>query len=330
MNALKQKQKPLSVLITGPRVGLAGYFKLEKYKTAANGDVIEESKEVCADWFPNLILNQGLDLLGSASTQLTIFCRTGSGSTTPANTQTALVSQIASSSTYQASSFGTNNTVSPYYGWRRVTYRFIAGVSTGNISEVGVGGGATTLLFSRALVLDGLGAPTTITVLSDEVLDVTYENRSYPDLTDHSGSFTLGTEGGSYDYTIRCCGISGSSNTTLDGGGAILANAVVNNSGVNNGVTGAETNVLLALTAARAGSTIATFGTMATYTNGNYYRDCSVLVDLNFGNFTTGLGRIIWDCNPLGTWQMVFPTTKIPKTNTKKFTIVTRFSWARA
>lgn len=70
-------------------------------------------------------------------------------------------------------------------GWRRRTFRFSAGAAAGNLSEVGIGGYyENNLLFSRALIVDDLGSPTTINVLSDEFLDVTYELRLYPKITD--------------------------------------------------------------------------------------------------------------------------------------------------
>lgn len=332
MNAKRKFDPSAPIIINGPSVKVGGFFKVEKYKTSANGEVIEDSKVIAADWFPNLILNQGLDLIGSLnSSNFNTFCQVGSGSTTPANTQTTLVSRIAGSNTYQASSYGTNNTISPYYGWNKLTYRFIAGVATGNISELGIAGATSTLLFSRALVLDGLGAPTTITVLSDEVLDVSYEFRLYPDLTDHSSSFVLATDGGTYDYTIRATGISASVNTNYDNQSAFRSGLYTNVSGFPNVNVAAETNVLLSLLSAYStgGTSVSTAGTLATYTNGNYYRDCTVVIDLNFGNFTTGIGRIVFNSS-LGNYQMVFPTTKIPKTLTKKLTLVVRWSWARA
>ena len=58
----------------------------------------------------------------------------------------------------------------------------------------------------RALILDGGGSPTTLTILSDETLDVTYTIRVYPPTTDVTGSITL--DGVSYGYTIRPCNVS--------------------------------------------------------------------------------------------------------------------------
>jgi hypothetical protein len=81
------------------------------------------------------------------------------------------------------------------------SWQYGTGVASGNLTEVGVypgnpGGGAVAPyyaghLFSRALILDTNGNPTAITVLSDEILTVTWQLRFYLDLTDHAFSFNL-------------------------------------------------------------------------------------------------------------------------------------------
>lgn len=325
MSALQKFPKEFAEV----NLGLAGFFQIEKCKVDSTGNPIESTRVIAAPWQKNLILNQGLNLFFGTSVTFTQYCRVGSGSATPANTDTALQSQIASSSTIQASVTGTQNSTSPYYGWLRKTYRFVAGIATGNISEVGIGGGTTTNLFSRALILDGLGAPTTITILSDEVLDVIYEVRSYVPVSDVTGTLTLGVEGGSYDYSIR--------GVNADTSGATPWNQ---NDGSNwssmalpsaNYYT-ALSNTQIAQTAewssggtSRESMNVA--GTWSTYTAGNFYRDLSFLVDLNYGNHSGGFGslRLLLTASA---WSFCFDPI-IPKNNTKKFTMVVRFSVAR-
>jgi hypothetical protein len=66
---------------------------------------------------------------------------------------------------------------------------FRSGVAAGNISEVGLGWDNSNL-WNRALIKDANGDPTTITVLSDEYLDVVSEVRDYP-AQSITGSFNL-------------------------------------------------------------------------------------------------------------------------------------------
>lgn len=159
-------------------IGLTGYFIFE----ATN--IHTGVKRTVAE-FPNLILDVGLERMG-VGTYLDV-CRVGTGNSTPTVSQTQLDNKIASTSTtVGADAYGAQPTA-PYYGWKRKTFRFAAGVATGNLSEVGVGWGNNTTdntIYCRARILDGVGAPTTINILADEALDVIYEIRAYPPLTD--------------------------------------------------------------------------------------------------------------------------------------------------
>ena len=139
------------------------------------------------DWFHNLVLDTGLNRM-SVGTWIDRCC-VGTGNSTPVVTQVALDSFLASTTTQQSSSEGVQTTTSPYYRWAKVTWRFGQGVAAGNISEVGLGWGNSNL-WNRALIKDANGNPTTITVLSDEYLDVVSEIRDYPTLSS-SGSFNL-------------------------------------------------------------------------------------------------------------------------------------------
>lgn len=187
--------------------GVSGRFKIEKFKAVDSGNgVIEEikgSRKVCADWFDNLILDQGLNGLGTRSINASLSnCHVGTGSAAPLVTDTSLTTFLAQTSTTQASSEGGQTAILPYYRFLSYTKRFGAGVAAGILAEVGMGwGSSSSNLFSKTLIKDGGGSPTTITVLADEYLDVTYELRIYPDLSDFTGTVVIG--GITYDYTAR-------------------------------------------------------------------------------------------------------------------------------
>lgn len=155
-------------------------------------------------WFNNIVLDTGLARM---SVGLWIDrCCVGTGNSTPLATQTQLDAFKASTTTTQgAVASGMQLTTLPYYDWLRVTYRFGEGVAAGNISEVGMGWGNANL-WNRALIKDANGNPTTITVLSDEYLDVITEIRVYPQET-LSGSFNFLNKAGavvsSHTYTGR-------------------------------------------------------------------------------------------------------------------------------
>ena len=159
-------------------------FKLVARK-ASTEEITRET-----EWFKNIVLNTGLNQM-SIGTWIDRV-RVGSGNSTPVATQTQLDNTIASTTTVLSGSesISKQTTISPYYVAAKITYRFAEGVAAGNISEVGCGWGAGLVLWNRALVKDLNGDRTTITVLSDEFLDVIVEVRYYP-VQSFSGSFNL-------------------------------------------------------------------------------------------------------------------------------------------
>lgn len=303
-------------------IPIGGRYKLEAIRLDSDGKEI--SRRTLADWFPNLIVDQGLDRFGASGT-LFSHCRVGTGNTAPANTDTSLVSQVWETSTINATS-GTTTASSPYYSSRVNTYRFAAAPSNQNLSEIGVGwadvGGT---LFSRALILDGGGSPTTITVLTGEILDATYEFRVYSPTTDVSGSISISSV--SYSYTLRAA-LASTNNTpgwpataSVGQGVSISSNGLTNS--VYSGAIGAVT-----------GTPAGTIGTGASsvsnsaYSNGSYYRDATLTYDLSSGNLVGGFRSMLFVFT-LFCFQIEF-SPNIPKTNTSQFTLTGRLTFTRA
>lgn len=182
-------------------IGMAGLYRFEAFKQDAVGNEVPGTRRVVADWFPNLITDLGMrsHMVDSAG-DLMSSCRVGSGSVPPEPTDTALAAPVGNNSSDHSPAVGFSN-AHPYYGWRRLTYRFNAGVAAGNLSEVGVFGSAG--MYSRALIKDSSGDPVTVTVLPDEVLDVTYELRVYVPTSDSVYTVTDSGSGIEYTFTIR-------------------------------------------------------------------------------------------------------------------------------
>jgi hypothetical protein len=250
-------------------------------------------------------------------------CHVGSGSTPPANTDTALVTFVASTGSVHSSSSGTALS-SPYYGYTRKTFRFFAGTATGNLTEVGIGWqSGTGGLFSRSLIKDELGDPTTITVLSDEVLDVTYELRSYADEAD-SASFEVTISGDApvtYDVFTRTMRVTDWWYwAPLDG--------AVSYRHWTSHTMGGHTGTVGAITASPNGThgTVYTVNS-AVYGNNDLYRDFEMVWELDYGNISGGIRSISFP-STIGTWQAEFDTP-IPKTALKVLRITVRVSWAR-
>lgn len=285
----------------------AGWFKIEAIRP-------DGTRRVLADWFPNLILDGGLDRMGANANYLS-WCQVGSGSTAPVAAQTALVNRIAGTNTVQASSTGAQASA-PYYGWARRTYRFAQGVAAGNLSEVGVGWATSGSLFSRALILDGGGSPTTITVLSDEVLDVTYELRRYPGTVDLTGTVVL--DGVTHNWVSRAAGVTTAGVWT--GTGAMVLDAAQSFSGNIGAVTALNPS----------GTSGSLTATALAYSAGSYTRAATVSAGLGDSNLSGGIRSIIVWSNVVGTsrYQIQFDPA-IPKDNTKVLSLTIQHSWAR-
>lgn len=283
----------------------AGWFKIEA--TRPDG-----TRRVLADWFPNLILNGGLDRMGANADYL-YWCQVGSGSTAPVAAQAALVNRIAGTNTGQAIVAGAQASA-PYYGWLRRTYRFAVGVAAGNLSEVGVGWASTGSLFSRALILDGGGSPTTITVLSDEVLDVTYELRRYPGTVDLTGTVVL--DGVTHNWVSRAAAVTTEGAWT--GAGAMVLDFALSFNGGIGAVTTSPSGVSGILSA-----------TALPYSAGSYTRAVTVSAGLNDSNLAGGIRSIlIHSYSNTARYQIQFDPA-IPKDNTKVLSLTIQHSWAR-
>lgn len=180
--------------------GMRGRYKFVVGRTTPKGVELVSCE---SDWVNNLITDLGLDLIATDNSYMRV-CAVGTGNAAPSVSDLQLDSFLVSTTNVTGRQQGVNST-EPYAVWARKTFRFNQGQAAGNISEVGIGSGVSQL-FSRALVLDGGGNPTSITVLPDEWLEVIYELTLEIDTTDVTGQVTLGGNiGGTYDFIFRPC-----------------------------------------------------------------------------------------------------------------------------
>ena len=172
-----------------------------KLQVAGHIEIYSDKRGKLAE-FDNIFLDQGLNELGSKSMPTYIWLGSGSAEPHPSNTQ--LVNFVARSNANSPripTTYGVNGTA-PYYAWLRIGVRFTPlGVNV-NLSELGLG--TDTVLYTRALIKDANGIPTTLTILSDEILDISYTVRVYAPTTDATGQITLGGNiGGTYNWIAR-------------------------------------------------------------------------------------------------------------------------------
>lgn len=190
-----------------PKIEIGGFLRCQIHKDKSG------SLKKDTGWFPNLITNTGLGyyytepLFGSFDSRGAIvnLMSVGSGSAAPAVTDTSLTSLVATVSAGSTgggtgwANFNTSGYVAasgsnPPYWYGQAQYQYATGVAAGNLTEIGACPGGVNPaggLYSHALILDSSGNPTSITVLSDEVLTVTYQVNYYINTEDTGFSFNL-------------------------------------------------------------------------------------------------------------------------------------------
>lgn len=311
MMILVPKSREIEIPIR--RGGMRGWYKIEA------GDRFGP-RRVLADWFPNLITTLGRDLFGSKKNGqgfgagCATGCFVGTGNTAPAVTDTALQTLLASTTTVHAQSNPGNSSSAPYYGANLIQYQFAQGAAAGNLSEVGVGT-ASNSLFSRALILDGGGSPTTITVLSNEYLYVSYQLNLYNPTADVTGNVTIG--GVVYAYVLRAetagAGDWNAVNLTNDGGQLFGGRAF-------NGAIG---TILGSPTGSNSDADTITPGT---YSAGSYQQTGSLQWGLSAGNLSGGITVVDMRFIGVANYQLSF-SPAIPKDSSHILVLNVGHTW---
>lgn len=310
--------EPRSELIL-PSMRVAGEYTLRSINRFS-GKVVRELGP-----FSNLITNAGLDAVAGLARVTGL--RVGTGNIPPAFSDTALVAQVAASTSLQSSSFAQNQTADKYHRATR-TYRFVAPGVSHNIQEVGAFGD-NDLMWSRALVVDGSGSPTSFSWGADEILDVTYTLRRYPPLIDLETTMTVNST--TYDVVCRAAnadqwGWLSQSDIAL--GAALAAGDSGNGSQAFSGPIGTIDSVpsgILGNSTSRSDFE---------YTGGNFYRDGQVIWGTASANGSISSFRIGYmprNFNlPDFEYQVgIVGGGPLVKTNTQTLALNWRIAWAR-
>ena len=317
-------------------IGMAGEFRCVVKK--ADGSIKTDT-----GYQKNLILNQGLDFFGGDNgANMMYFCVIGSGNSKPVYTQNKLDAittyargeDFSDKYDYDASRDGN------LYKTNKVRKYTFNDINDVNISEVGLASQFSSLtdyyLCTRALIKDAQDAPTTITVLSGEVLEIYYKLWIVYDVTDKTGTLNLldGVGGSTaYNYIARLAGVGG---TNIGGsakygtrtvGLALSAGAGNNGHFVANGeigaITGAPTGTALERILTSSTST-------ATYIQGSYKRQMTWSLSTSQANFAI---RSALFYTTMAFWQIRFGSvaddSPIVKTDTQTLTIPVEVSWGR-
>lgn len=297
-------------------VKLGGQYKLV---VSRNGEVTKDS-----GWMDNLILNNGLNLIETAPGGAFVHMSLGTGTTEPANNQTALISPVAS---YYASVVTAESSGSPAYtGSLTLRSVFPQGSVVGIIGEIGIGPVENGInLFSRSLIKDSSGNSTTITVTALDQITVYYKLSSTPPLTSSTGSVVI--SGVTYGYTIRVAGISSYFvGSNLGPGRFRLSRSP---SFYAAGCSFPTDRTDYAMTGTNIDAPLQSTITYDEYVVGSYAIGSNITVPVESGNHASGIQGMSIGHDPSGVYYQVLFSAPIPKTNTTVLTLMFRTSWSR-
>lgn len=293
----------------------AGYFRIVK-RDNDSGKITHDT-----GFFRNVITNTGLDAIGWR--RPTTACVVGIGTTPELPTDVTLAQQVAISTQSGGATTYPYSTSPPYYTAMRSIYRFAAGAAAGNLTEVGVTVSDNNL-WSRSLIKDSSGNPVTITVLPNEILDVTYEIRMF--LMDDDLTGSVNVAGVNHSYTMRGASIGTKqfSGFLFGGIGAASYSASAYTGGI-----GPATGI-----PSGTGATSSNSASWQAYVDGNFYRDFTCNFGVNDGNVAGGLIKSMRIVAPIigdssaPEFQMEF-TPALTKNNTITLGVRFRISWSR-
>lgn len=296
--------------------GLKGEYKFAAQR--ADGTIREET-----EWMPNLITNIGLDAMGYyPSEDMISACVVGTGNATPAFTDTQLAAQVMTATT---KNFGTPTPVAPNYDKKQLMiFSFPPAGANVNLAEVGVladwyGGGGGKVLYSRALIVDSGGQPTTFSVLKDEILIVQYRHTVYIKNTDTTSVVNINGSGTPTTIVMRRCNAAATAHRLPSPGWV----------GAHGASAGGVGSTLAAITDYPQLSQYNATGqtSVLPYTAGTHYRDVSFFFPITVAPSPIA-AMYVSTSNNVYSWQMSF-NPPIDKNSDRTCTVVVRLSWGR-
>lgn len=307
------------------KIGIAGKFRMEVLRP--DGTV-----KIDTGWQDNLVTDSGLDSYATAANNSLAFryIQVGSGSATPETIDTALQTYMAGIQIFPElgdTNSGYNN-VSPRYYWDEATQTFAVGAVVGNVAELGLASAGTGgVLFSRALIKDAGGDPTTVTVLSDEQLRITYQVRYYLNETDDTYALDLGEWSGT--VTTRFGKMtSGTAASGFFGGRSFEAGAWPMREPVRVFPAGSTLGDINSLPSGTPETVERTASFVGSYSSGSYSRTVRIEWTSAQGNLSGGIQALLVIFVGHGSRQFHFDTP-IPKDNTKKLRLDFTVTWGR-
>jgi hypothetical protein len=283
--------------------------------------------------FDNLITDSGLN--GWGTKNMCERCVIGTGTSVPQNTDTSL-SGTSVVSTSKGQPFPYFPQAPNYYTQSGREFTFAQGTLNGNYSEIGVTALDGTL-FSRSLILDNLGNPTTITILPIEQLKVLYVFTEISNNNVQTGN-TIEIAGlGPIAYTIQPSEKQDVSTSSPKWNiwpefvpGQNTAYIELTNGSNQTDILGTGWGSGGTVVSSQAPSSTATY-TASSYVNNSRYRDYTYVAGINALNIAS-FNKIRFGARFGGFYavDLVGLPSNLSKLNTQTLTLSMRYSWDRA
>lgn len=291
-------------------LGLKGSYILEIGK--------ENQPKRLISQFDNLILNAGLNRIASNAV-FRSFCQIGTGTTQPSESDVALTTYVANTGTM---STGLNTSIAgtnPYVIRSTMTFRFPVGSLSGEYFELGVGWASSGSLFSKTRIKDLAGNDTSIRVMADEYLDVTYILEITPKQTDTV--FNVNLRGTNHECRLRPANINQPGRWVLKPHSFNQANCFAYDGNAGN------------ITTIPSGTSSSSSSvSIAAYVANSFERNVTLTWLNDKANFASGIKSILIDSSEsesFGCYQIAF-NPPILKTNVDSFNMTLKFKWARS
>ena len=313
-----------------PTTALSGQFRM-----VVSEDAEMERVKHDTGFFDNLITDVGMNRVGTTSLDsfsVNVFPNlcgrfvVGSGSATPAFTDTALQNPVA----FASSDPVLDNESSNYErGWYEITVRhqFGQGQAAGNLSEIGIQHTSTSgPLWSRALILDGAGNPTTITVLPDDFLTCYYTLRIMIPKEDAVFNIDVDYDEDGIVPTVVTGRPLNANNSSISAGWGLQTAAISNRAYLQFYTGGLADPTASNPLGSTAASSTNTFSTVPYVTNSfeRYVTRTNGLNEHNSQELRTARVNAL-----MGAWQIEFDPP-LQKNNTQTMQVTFGYSWARA
>ena len=309
-------------------MGMAGEFRCVVKR-------VDGSTKIDTGYQKNLILNQGLDFFGGVNgSDMMAYCVIGSGNSQPVYTQNKLDTAVlgVSGANYSTKYDYNASTDGSLYKTNRVRKYSFSRLSNVNISELGLASTysntSTYFLCTRALIKDSQGNPTTITVLSGEILEIYYKLWAVFDTTDKTGIINLldGVGGSTaYNYKTR---LSDVGSMGYHAGFAVSLFGPISSSVYLFNSSGVDLSAIT--TSPLGGSSSASDRSVQQYEKGSYKKFYTFIFNISTANANNRILRILFYSMR---WQIRFGSVSddspITKTNTQTLSIPVEISWGR-